>query len=304
MKLIIERGRNHLGMMGRLQMNRSNSVEIHPTAIISSEAVVEENVRIGPYTIVEGPVAIGAGTVIGPHAHLIGPLRIGRNNQIGTGCVLGGAPQHLGYRGEATDIVIGDGNIFREYVTVHRALPQGTGHGSGVTRIGHRNLFMVGCHVAHDCTIGDDCILANGALLAGHVTLADRVLISGNSAVHQYCHVGRLAMLSGVSAISQDIPPFWVMQRHNEVCGVNVIGMRRAGLSTSDIQAVRHLFSLIYRQRLPLSVILQQNHQLVEHSSAVREVLDFIRSSRRGIPGSHRYRGAVEANSDAQSSAA
>jgi len=285
-------------------MSQPNSPGVHPTAIVSPEAVLGDDVRIGPYAIVEGPVIIGAGTVIGPYAHLIGPLTIGRNNQIGTGCVLGGAPQHLGYRGETTQIIIGDGNIFREHVTVHRALPQGTGHGSGVTRIGHRNLFMVGSHVAHDCTIGDECILANGALLAGHVTLADRVLISGNSAVHQFCRIGRLALLSGVSAVSQDIPPFWVMQRHNEVCGVNVIGMRRAGLSTADIQAVRHLFTLMYRQRLPLSVLLQQNTQLAETSPAVREVLEFIRTSQRGIPGAHRYRGSDEPSLEVHRSAA
>jgi UDP-N-acetylglucosamine acyltransferase len=285
-------------------MSRPNKPGIHPTAIVSSEAILEDEVRIGPYAIVEGPVTIGAGTVVGPYVHLIGPLTIGRNNQIGTGCVLGGAPQHLGYRGEPTQIIIGDGNIFREHVTVHRALPQGTGQGSGVTRIGHRNLFMVGSHVAHDCTIGDECILANGALLAGHVTLADRVLISGNSAVHQFCRIGRLALLSGVSAVSQDIPPFWVMQRHNEVCGVNVIGMRRAGLSTADIQAVRHLFTLMYRQRLPLSVLLQQNTHLAETSPAVREVLEFIRTSQRGIPGAHRYRGSDEPSLEAHRSAA
>lgn len=285
-------------------MNWPNRSGVHPTAIVSSEAVLGDDVRIGPYAIVEGPVIIGAGTVIGPYVHLIGPLTIGCNNQIGTGCVLGGAPQHLGYRGETTQIIIGDSNIFREHVTVHRALPQGTGHGSGVTRIGHRNLFMVGSHVAHDCTIGDECVLANGALLAGHVTLADRVLISGNSAVHQFCRIGRLALLSGVSAVSQDIPPFWIMQRHNEVCGVNVIGMRRAGLPTADIQAVRHLFTLMYRQRLPLSVLLEQNSQLAEASPAAQEVLEFIRTSQRGIPGAHRYRGSDEPTIEAHPSAA
>lgn len=272
-------------------MTSSNHARVHPTAVLGPDVVLEEGVQIGPYAVLEGPITIGAGTVIGPHVHLLGPLVIGRNNQIGTGCVLGGAPQHLAYRGEATRVVIGDGNIFREHVTVHRALPPGTGAGSGITRIGHRNLLMAGSHVAHDCIVANECVLANGALLAGHVQLDDRVLISGNSAVHQFCRVGRLALLSGVSAVSQDIPPFWIMQRHNEVCGVNVVGMRRAGLSTEDIQAVRRLFASIYRQRLPLSLILQQCSGDAETSPAVREVLEFIRSSQRGIPGPHRYRG-------------
>ncbi|MCS7021059.1 MAG: acyl-ACP--UDP-N-acetylglucosamine O-acyltransferase [Gemmataceae bacterium] len=285
-------------------MTRANSSGVHPTAVVGPDVIVEEGVRIGPYAVVDGPVVIGAGTVIGPYVHLLGPLTIGRNNQIGTGCVLGGAPQHLGYRGEATQIIIGDDNVFREHVTVHRALAAGTGAGSGLTRIGHRNLFMVGSHVAHDCTIGNDCILANGALLAGHVTLADRVLISGNCAVHQYCRVGRLALLSGVSAVSQDIPPFWIMQRHNEVCGVNVIGMRRAGLSTAEIQAVRRLFAWIYRQRLPLPQVLEQAAPLAADYPAVHEVVEFIRSSSRGIPGAHRYRGSSDEQTDASRPAA
>jgi UDP-N-acetylglucosamine acyltransferase len=285
-------------------MARSNHPGVHPTAIITGEVILHEGVQIGPYAVLEGPITIGAGTVIGPHVHLLGPLVIGQGNRIGSGCVLGGAPQHLGYRGEATQVVIGDQNIFREHVTVHRALAPGTGAGTGMTRIGHRNLFMVGSHVAHDCHIGDDCILANGALLAGHVQLGDRALISGNSAVHQFCRIGRLALLSGVSAVSQDIPPFWVMQRHNEVCGVNVIGMRRAGFSAAEIQAIRRLFTLLYRQRWPISQLLHEYRQHAESSPAVREVLEFIASSRRGIPGPHRYRGAQEPTSEETSRSA
>src|SRR5262249_17084268 len=155
-------------------------------------------------------------------------LTLGANNEVGTGAVLGGAPQHLGYKGEATSIEIGDNNVFREHTTVHRAMP--APGGTGVTRIGHRTFFMAGSPVAPDCSVGNDAILANSALLGGHVTLGDRAFISGNSAVHQFCRVGRLAFLSGASASSKDIPPFFVMQAINIVRGLNLVGMKRAGV--------------------------------------------------------------------------
>src|SRR5262245_48454401 len=134
-------------------MPRPHSDLIHPTAVISPDAKLAENVRVGPFAVIEGAVTIGPGTVIGPHAHLIGSLTVGANNQIDSGAVLGGAPQHLAYKGEPTAVVIGDGNIFREHVTIHRGMPVGTGPGTGVTRIGNRNFFMAGSHAAHDCTV-------------------------------------------------------------------------------------------------------------------------------------------------------
>src|SRR5262249_49434519 len=153
---------------------------------------------------------------------------IGSNNEFWTGSVIGGPPQHLGYKGETTGLEIGRGNIFRETVTIHRGMPAGSG--KGLTRIGDNNLFMAGSPVAHDCTVGNNNLFANSALIGGHVEVADRVLLSGNSAVHQFCRVGRLALLSGASASSKDIPPFWIMQDVNQVCGVNIVGMRRAGI--------------------------------------------------------------------------
>ncbi len=274
-----------------MPMEWSAGVVIHPTAVVDPQVQLAEGVRIGPYAVIEGPVRIGAGTQIGPHVHICGPVRLGRNNWIGTGCVIGAPPQHLGYRGEVTAVEIGDDNIFREYVTVHRGLPVGLGAGSGLTRIGDRNLLMVGSHVAHDCRVGNDCILANYALIAGHVELGDRALISGNSAVHQHCRVGRLALLSGVSACSFDIPPFWIMQGHNIVRGINLVGMRRAGLPAADIQAVRRAFAILYRHGLPLRAALQQIEAECSESPAVQELLEFVRSPRRGIPGAHRLAG-------------
>ena len=206
-----------------------------------------------------------------------------------------GAPQHLSYNGEPTNVEIGDGNVFREYTTVHRAMPRGIGPGTGVTRIGHRNLFMACSHVAHDCRVGNECIFANSAVLGGHVEIGDRALISGNSAVHQFCRVGRLALLSGASATSKDIPPFWIMQDINQVCGVNTVGMRRAGIATAEIQAVRKAFTTIYQERLTVTDALVKIEAELGHFDVIRELLEFIRSSKRGICGAHRYHVTTEA---------
>jgi UDP-N-acetylglucosamine acyltransferase len=271
-------------------MSRPDPAPVHPSAVISAAARLGEGVRVGPFVVIEGEVNIGPGTVLRPHAHLIGPLTLGSGNDVGTGTVLGGAPQHLGYKGEKTDLVIGDGNVFREHVTVHRGMPVGTGPGTGVTRIGHRNLFMVGSHVAHDCTVGSECLFANSAVIGGHVEVGDRALLSGNSAVHQFCRVGRLGLLSGASATSKDIPPFWVMQEVNQVCGVNTIGMRRAGIPAAEIMAVRRAFALIYKERLPIPAALLRIEAEFGAFPAIRELVAFVRSSKRGICGASHYR--------------
>jgi UDP-N-acetylglucosamine acyltransferase len=270
-------------------MPPTSTGSIHPTAVISDEARLAANVRVGPFTVIEGAVVVGEGTVIHPHAHLIGPLTLGVKNEVCTGAVLGGAPQHLAYKGEITSVEIGDGNIFREYVTVHRGMPVGVGPGTGLTRVGSRNLFMAGSHVAHDCRVDNDCIFANSAVIGGHVEVADRALISGNSCVHQFCRVGRIALLSGSSATSKDIPPFWIMQDVNSVCGVNTIGMRRAGIPTPEIQAVRRAFAYIYRERMVISAALLRTEAEYGNFAAIRELVEFIRSSKRGICGAHRF---------------
>ncbi|MDB5312102.1 MAG: lpxA [Gemmataceae bacterium] len=266
-------------------MTRPVTQLIHPSAVISAEAKLADDVRVGPGAVIDGPVTLGPGCSVGPHAHLVGLLTAGRDNVIGAGAVLGGPPQHLGYKGELTAVEIGGGNTFREHTTVHRGMPVGVGPGTGVTRIGDGNLFMVGSHVAHDCVVGSYGIYANCALLGGHVETGDRVLLSGNSAVHQFCRVGRLALLSGASATSKDIPPFWVMQDVNRVCGVNVIGMRRAGVPTAEIQAVRRAFRVIYMERLTIPAALMRIEADLGTVPAVRELIDFIRASKRGICG-------------------
>jgi UDP-N-acetylglucosamine acyltransferase len=270
-------------------MSRLRTDLIHPTAVIAPEAQLAEDVRVGPFAVIEGGVVIGPGTVIHPYVHIMSGVMLGAGNTIGAGVVLGGAPQHLAYKGEPTRLVIGDDNVFREHSTAHRGMPVGTGPGTGVTRIGNRNMFMAGSHAAHDCVIGDECLFANNAALGGHVEVGDRALISGNSAVHQFCRVGRLALLSGASATSKDMPPFWVMQDVNCVRGINTIGMRRAGMMATEIQAVRKAFAFIYADRLPIPAALLRMEAELGHIPAVREIIEFIRSSKRGICGAHRF---------------
>jgi len=259
--------------------------QVHPTALVSAEAKLADDVTVGPFAVIDGPVTLGPGCSVDAHARMIGPLTAGSGNSFGSSAVIGGAPQHTAYKGEPTLVEIGDGNTFREHTTVHRGMPLGVGPGTGVTRVGSHNLFMAGAHIAHDCIVGNHNIFANGALLAGHVETEDRVFLSGNAAVHQFCRIGRLAFLSGCSGSTKDLPPFWVMQDMNRVCGVNVIGMRRAGVPTNEIQAVRRAFRFIYIERVTIPAALMRMEAELGGIPAVRELIDFIRSSKRGICG-------------------
>jgi UDP-N-acetylglucosamine acyltransferase len=256
----------------------ASSARIHPTALIAPEADLADDSEVGPFVVIEGRVRIGPGCLIRPYVHLIGPLSMGRNNKVYTGAVLGEQPQHMKYAGEPTWVEIGDGNTFRENVTVHR----GTTH-SWKTRIGNGNFFMAGSHVAHDCHIGNRCILANGALLGGHCVLEDNVYLSGNAAVHQFVRVGRLALLSGLSATSKDVPPFLIQESLNNVAGVNVVGMRRAGMTGTQIDAVRRAFHILFREGQTVPSAVAQVERELGAVDAVVEMVAFIRQSTRGI---------------------
>jgi UDP-N-acetylglucosamine acyltransferase len=256
---------------------------IHPTALVAHGADLAPDVRVGPYAVIDGPVSLAAGCVVRAHAHLIGPFTAGENNDFGSHCVIGDRPQHLAYKGEVTELVIGHGNTFREHATVHRGMP-----GTRGTRIGDNNYFMVGAHVGHDCRVGDHALLVNGAMLGGHSEIGDRALISGNAGIHQFCRVGRLALVRSQTVMTMDSPPFWVVEGHNHAAGVNVVGMRRAGIPTAEIQAVRKAFRTIYRGGRMLSLATAQIEAELGAHLAIRELIDFIRSTKRGIPGGHR----------------
>jgi UDP-N-acetylglucosamine acyltransferase len=259
-------------------MSIAPTARIHPTAVISAEAELADGVQVGPFVVIEGAVRVGEECVLRPSAHLIGPLTLGRDNQVFSGVILGERPQHFRYAGEPTRVEIGDGNLFREHVTVHRGTTQ-----SWTTRIGNNNFFMASSHVAHDCVVGNNCLLANGALLGGHCVVEDGVFLSGNSAVHQFVRLGRLSLLSGTSATSKDIPPFIIQQNINCVVGVNVVGMRRAGHSAAQVEAIRKAFHVIFRQGLTLPDALARLEEEMGQVDVVAELLAFIRNSKRGI---------------------
>jgi UDP-N-acetylglucosamine acyltransferase len=257
---------------------------IHRTAVVSATAELADDVAIGPYVVIDGPVTLGPGCVVRAQAVLIGPAVFGSNNDIGSGAVIGDRPQHTGFKGEISAVAIGDGNTFREHVTIHR------GMAAVGTVIGHSNYFMAGSHVGHDTVVGDYNVLANAALLAGHVTLGDRTFLSGHTSVHQHVHIGDCAMLGGNAAVSQDVPPFWLMCGGvNRVGGINRLGMKRAGWADADIRAVRNAFKLIYRERVPISRAVMQMEAAFGDSEAVWKLAAFIRKSARGIPGPVRY---------------
>jgi UDP-N-acetylglucosamine acyltransferase len=252
---------------------------IHPTAVISPEAELAPDVQVGPFAIIDGPVQVGPGCVIEGHACLCGPLTMGRDNFVGHGAVLGKSPQSRGYCGEPTGLRIGDGNTFREYVTVHR----GTADGAGETRVGDHNLMMIGSHLGHDARMGDGCTLVNNALVAGHVILQDGCILSGHTAAQQRVRIGRLAMLGGMGATSKDIPPFVLQQGYNCVTGLNIVGLRRAGASAETIAALREAYRILYKEGRPRGSALDRIEADLGSVPEVREFVAFIRATTLGI---------------------
>lgn len=250
---------------------------IHPTAIISPQAKLAATVQVGPYAIIDAGVELGAGCIVGPHAYLTGLLTVGVNNRFHAGCVIGDAPQDLKYDGTPTRVRIGDNNVFREHVTVHRATKP-----EGETVIGSNNLFMTNVHIGHNSHVHDHVILASGVLLAGHVTIFDRAFLSGNAAVHQFVRVGTLAMMQGLSGVTQDLPPFAVSRAMNEMCGLNIIGMRRAGINAVDRLEVKKLYRELFRSGKNLRVAVAETQGKFTGEPA-KTMLAFITGSKRGV---------------------
>jgi UDP-N-acetylglucosamine acyltransferase len=228
------------------------TTEIHPTAIVEDGAIVGRGVRIGPYCVVGPKVVLGDGCRLHNHVTLIGRTIVGRSCEFFQNVVIGSVPQDRKYRGGPTRVEIGDRNIFREQCTVH----PGTEHGGGTTQIGDDNMFLVGVHVAHDCVIGSGCVLANYVQLGGHVILEDGVTFGGHCGVHHFVTVGRLAMVGGLSPITQDVPPFMIVVGARgsspRVRYINRVGLQRAGMTGEQIQALKiaqmKLFSLAARR--------------------------------------------------------
>lgn len=228
---------------------------IHPTALIDPKADLAADVQVGAYSLIGAHVQIDAGTVVGPHVVINGPCRIGRNNRIFQFASIGEACQDKKYRGEPTELHIGDDNVIREFVTMQR----GTVQDRGLTQVGNRGLFMAYCHVAHDCVLADDVILANATQLAGHVHLGEHVILGGGTLVHQFVQVGAHAMTGAGTVLLKDLPAFVLCQGNPpRVATINSEGLKRRGFSEQDIRQLKQAFRVIYRQSLTLEQALDE----------------------------------------------
>ena len=259
--------------------------QIHPTAIVDPGAELAADVQVGPYAVIGAGVHIAAGSRVGSHSTIEGPCRIGRNNVIHPHAALGCAPQDMKYRGEPTELHIGDRNTIFQFCTFSR----GTAQDSGVTRVGSDNWIMAYVHLAHDVQVGSHCILANNATLAGHVHLGDWAIVGGLTGIHQFCHVGAHAMTGFQSHVSQDVPPFMMVSGNPlAVHGFNLEGLRRRGFSRERIAQVKQMHRLLYRDGLALDAARQSIEALqgavAEGGDAdVQLMLGFLAASTRGI---------------------
>lgn len=252
---------------------------IHQTALIESGVRLGQGVTVGPYSVVGADVEIGARTSIGSHAVITGPTRIGERNVIHAHACLGGAPQDLEYRDQPTRLEIGDRNVIREFVTMHR----GSSKDLGVTRVGNDGFFMAYSHIAHDCDVGNQVIMANGATLGGHVQVGDRANIAGLVAVHQFVRIGRLAMVGGGSIVVKDVPPFTMAAGdHARLRGLNRRGLQRADFPPATVQALKQAYRMLFRCGLTLEQACSKLRD-VEAEPVVAELLAFLQHSWRGV---------------------
>lgn len=265
---------------------------IHPTAVIHDSAQIEPSVQIGPYVVIEQDVVIGANCRIWQNATICQGTTLGEGNQVHMGAVIGHVPQDLAFEGKPSYTKIGNENIFREYTTIHR----GTSPGSE-TVIGNKNFFMALSHAGHNCRIGNENIIANGALLAGHVEMEDKAFISGNCVVHQFVRIGKMAMMSGGSRVNKDIPPFMLLDGDSLIAAINVVALRRGGLTPANRKAIKQAYEILYRQNLSVSSALEKLAALKEDPE-IAHLIKFIETSKRGICR-HRRVGETGKRSDA-----
>jgi len=255
--------------------------QIDSRAMIAPRARLGRDVRIGAFAVIGDDVELGEGCLVHPHARVEGPGRYGRGNVFHPFCSVGGDPQDLTYRGERTELMVGDENIFHEFVTVNR----GTVKDGGVTRIGSHNLFMAYAHVAHDCVIGDHTVLVNGATLAGHVVVEDYANVGAFCPVHQFCRIGRHAYIAAFTVVTQDVPPFSkvVAPRQTRCYGVNTVGLERRGFSKERIQAIELAYRLLLHSKLNTAQALEKIRESLNGSADVQELIRFIESAERGL---------------------
>lgn len=256
---------------------------IHPTAIIEAGADLGADVEIGAYAYVGPEVVLGAGTQLHHHASVEGNTVLGAGCEVFPYACIGGKTQDLKFKGGRPGLRVGDRNVFREYVTIHCATNDGE-----VTRVGSDNVLLGACHVAHDCVLGDHIVMSNGVMLAGHVTLEDHVVIGGYGGIHQFCRVGAYAMLSATAKLVHDLPPYFIADgTPAEVRAINRVGLERNGFSPEQLDRVKQIYRILYREGLNRSQALEK---LAAHAAAntteFQRMLGFSRSSQRGLaPG-------------------
>jgi UDP-N-acetylglucosamine acyltransferase len=266
-------------------------MSIHPTAVVSPRAEIALDTQIGPYVVIEDDVFIGEGCEIASHAVIKQYTSLGRGNRIYEHAVLGGLPQDVKFRGERSRLIIGDDNLIREGVTLHRANGEGE-----ATLIGSRNFLMIGVHVGHNSVIGDDNIFANEVALAGHITIEDHAFLSNNVGCHQFIRIGRYAMVGGKSKIVQDILPFFTTDGNPaRVRGLNSVGLRRAGFSNEERRALKSAYRTLFRRRLALEDALTEMAVLDDRN--VEHLINFIRNSKRGFTRAARDERALDEES-------
>ncbi|MDF1535056.1 MAG: acyl-ACP--UDP-N-acetylglucosamine O-acyltransferase [bacterium] len=259
---------------------RKQATLVDPRAAVSPGAQLDSGVEVGPFAVIGDQVRIGAGTRIGPHVVLDGRTTIGENNRIFQFASVGAPPQDLKYRGEESELIIGDDNVIRECVTIHK----GTEGDNMVTRIGSGNLIMAYCHVAHDCVIGDRVILANGATIAGHVTMEDNSFLAGYAGVHQFCRVGTMAFVAAGSIVVMDVPPYTTAQGDRaRLVGLNLEGLKRKQFTPGEISALKKAYRILFRSGLVMDEAIDKVRQEVENTDHVRHLLGFMDGSQRGF---------------------
>jgi UDP-N-acetylglucosamine acyltransferase len=257
---------------------------IHPTALVDPDARLGEGVEVGPFTVIGPKVILGDGCQVSSHVQIASHVRMGKKNRVFSFASIGAPPQDLKFKGEDTWVEIGDGNTIREYVTVNR----GTAHGGGVTRVGSQTLLMAYCHVAHDCQVGNRVVMANAATLAGHVEVGDGAIIGGLVGVHQFVRIGEFSIVGALSGVPMDVPPYVTAvvarpQKGQSLYGLNVIGLKRNKFTEEAISALKKAYRILFRSGTPMRDALAKVEAEVEITPEVRRLLDFIRSSKRGV---------------------
>lgn len=261
------------------------ATNIHPTAVVDPRAELADGVTVGPYSIIGPRVRIGAGTTIGPHVVISGVTRIGRDNKIVGQASIGAEPQDFSYRGEPTEVEVGDGNMIREFVTINR----GTQKGGAITRVGSHCLLMACSHIAHDCTVEDNVILANNVMLAGHALIEKGANVSGAVGVHHFVTIGSYAYIGGMTRVERDIPPFMIVEgRHARVRNVNIIGLQRAGFAEEEIEELRMAHRRVFRSREPQSQAIEALRRDPDAAPIVRRLIDALDRTEAGRKGRHR----------------